>query len=138
MRAIEGVRILCPLRNYSQVELSRTDGIALGLHLPIRESGDLRDAPPITLVGPAGSVTLPNGVIRANRHIHMSPKDAQRFGLDGARQVRVRVGGEKGLILENVSLNLGDELIPELHLDTDDANAADLTCGDNVIVEKVE
>lgn len=135
MRAIERVRILAPLREYSQVELARTDGFLLGMDLPVRNSGDLEDAPSVTLVGPMGSLHLEHGAIRPMRHIHMSPTDAERFGLAGKEQVRVVVPGPKGLIFENVVLKLNEKCLPELHLDTDDANAADLSCGDKVKVE---
>lgn len=134
MRVIERVRILAPLRDYSQVELSRTDGIMLGLELPVRDSGNLDGAPPITIVGPAGSVRLEHGAIRATRHIHMSSGDAVRLGIEGERTLRVSVGGDRALTFEGVALKLSDDCIPELHLDTDDANAAGLLCGDRVTV----
>lgn len=134
MRVIERVRILAPLREYSQVELSRTDGIMLGLELPVRDSGNLDGAPPITIVGPSGSVRLEHGAIRPTRHIHMSAADARRLGIEGERTLRVTVGGDRALTFEGVALKLSDECIPELHLDTDDANAAGLLCGDRVKV----
>jgi putative phosphotransacetylase len=122
------------MRGYTQVELARTDAIGLGLDPPIRNSGDLKGAQPITLVGPGGAITQPVA-IRAARHIHFSPSDIARLELEGRQAVRVRVGGEKGLIFENVRLKIDDSFIPELHLDTDDANAADLVCSDTVRIE---
>jgi len=135
MRAIERVRILAPLREYSQVELARTDGFLLGVDLPVRNSGDLGDAQPVTLAGPVGSLHLEHGAIRATRHIHMASKHAEQFGLLGKELVRVRVSGPKSAVFENVYLKLNEKCIPELHLDTDDANAADLSCGDEVTIE---
>lgn len=134
LRAIERVRILGPMRGYTQVELARTDAIGLGLDPPVRDSGDLEGAQPITLVGPGGAITQPVA-IRAARHIHFSPSDIARLGLEGRQAVRVRVEGEKGLIFENVRLKIDDSFIPELHLDTDDANAADLVCSDTIHIE---
>ena len=136
MRVIERVRVLGPLRDYNQVELSRTDGFYLGLELPVRNSGDLEGAPSVTLVGPVGSVMLEEGAIRATRHIHISPEDAERFGVQGVEMVRVVVPGPKGLIFNNVYIKAAENLVPEIHLDTDDANAADLSCGDLLAIEK--
>lgn len=134
MRAIEGVRALAPIRDYVQVELSRTDGIQLGVELPVRDSGKLEGATPITLVGPRGSLTLP-AAIRAIRHVHLGPADVERMGLQGVSTVRVRTHGPKALLFANVAVKVGAEYVPELHLDTDDANAADLVCGDRVEIE---
>lgn len=128
LRAIERVRILGPMREYNQVEIARTDAIYLGLDPPIRDSGDLRNASPITFIGPKGAVTLP-AAIRAVRHIHLRPTDVETFGLKGRSAVRAHIKGEKGLIFENVRLKVDDSYLPEIHLDTDDANAADLSCG---------
>ena len=134
LRAIENVRILGPMRGYTQVELSRTDAIFLGLAPPIRDSGDLRGAQLITLIGPKGAVTV-EGAIRATRHVHLSPADVARMGLEGREAVRVRVKGEKGIVFENVRLKIDEGFIPEIHLDTDDANAGDLACGDVAYIE---
>jgi len=130
MRAIESVRVLGPTRNYSQVELSRTDGFVLGLALPVRDSGDLDGTPGITLVGPAGSITLDRGVIRAGRHVHMPPEAAEAWSLKDRQVVKAEFEGEKGVIFTNVLVRVGKGLVVELHLDTDDANAADLATGD--------
>ena len=135
MRAIERVRILGPLRTYNQVELARTDAIFLGLNLPVRDSGDIQDAKRVTIIGPNGAITI-DAAIRAARHIHLSPGDVERLGLEGRSSVRIRVGGEKGLTFENARLKIDESFIPEIHLDTDDANAADLVCGDIVHIER--
>ena len=135
MRAIERVRVLGPLRDYVQVELSRTDGVLLGINLPVRDSGNLEGASLITLVGPEGSLTLP-AAIRAIRHVHLGPKDVIQMGLRDTEKVRVRTTGPKALHFENVSVKVSNDYIPELHLDTDDANAADLVCSDSVEIEQ--
>jgi len=124
------VRILGPTRKYSQVELSRTDGFMLGLSLPVRDSGDLDGTPGATLVGPAGSLRLEKGAIRAIRHIHMSSEAAEAWSLRDRQFVRTEFEGEKGVILTNVLVRVGKGQILEMHLDTDDGNAADLVNGD--------
>lgn len=135
LRAIERVRILGPCRDYNQVELARTDAIYIGVNPPMRDSGDLEGASQVTFIGPKGSVTT-NAAIRAARHIHLRPTDVTQMGLDNQTALRVRVGGEKGLIYENVRLKIDDSYLPEIHLDTDDANAADLTCGNTAYILK--
>ena len=133
LRAIERVRILGPSRSYNQVELARTDAIFLGVDPPVRDSGDLEGAESVTFIGPKGAVTV-DAAIRASRHLHLRPEDVTRYGFEGRASVRVRVGGEKGVTYENVRLKIDDSYLPELHLDTDDANAADLVCGDTVYI----
>lgn len=130
---IRKVRILGPARKASQVEVSRTDALKLGISIPVRESGQLKGAPAITLVGPCGSVTLPEGVIAAWRHIHMDPADAAAFGVKDGDQVRVRCHGDtRPLIFENVIIRVYPGWLLEIHLDTDEANAAMLDNGDSV------
>ncbi|NMB46768.1 MAG: phosphate propanoyltransferase [Firmicutes bacterium] len=129
MRALEGVRILGPMRQRTQVEVSRTDAVYLGLNPPVRPSGNLEGSSPITLVGPKGTLTLPEGAIVANRHIHMNLADAQRFGVSDNDLVQVEVLGEKGLIFNNVQVRAKDSFRLEMHLDTDDANASGITTG---------
>jgi putative phosphotransacetylase len=128
MRAIQNVRILGPFRNYDQVELSLTDAIGIGISPPVRNSGDLADASPLTVVGPAGSVFVPRCAIVANRHAHMPSKDARAFGVKEGDFVRVRIGGEKGTVFEKVLVRVNDAWKLQLHLDTDDANAANVRC----------
>jgi putative phosphotransacetylase len=130
LRAIQDVRILGPLREYTQVELSRTDGVALGIDPPVRKSGDLKGSESIVLVGPAGSITLKEGAICANRHIHMSPEDAVRFGLSDNQIVKVRIPGIRAITFENVQIRISDKYLLQMHLDTDDANSAGARCGD--------
>jgi propanediol utilization protein len=130
MRAIENVRVLGPLRNYCQVELSRTDGYILGLNLPVRDSGYHEHTPGLTLVGPKGAVTLTSGVIRAGRHLHVPPDTAAAWGLSDRQIVSAAFEGEKGVVFSNVLCRIAPNQYPEVHLDTDDANAADLQNGD--------
>ena len=125
-RAIENVRILGPTRRFTQVELSRSDGLKLGIDLPIRRSGDLSGTPGLTVVGSRGTVNLREGAVSATRHIHMTPADAERFGLHDGQIVRARVTGERGLVFDNVLVRVSDGFALDFHLDTDDANAAGL------------
>jgi putative phosphotransacetylase len=134
MRCINDVRILGPCRSYTQVELAPTDGRLLGLPtLPIRESGHLDGALPVTLAGPVGSVTLP-AAIRATRHLHLSPEEARARGVAANERVRIRVGGEAGILFDNVLIRVHERYRSDLHLDTDDANAAGLVGGEWVEV----
>jgi len=132
MRTIEGVRILGPVRNYSQVELARTDAIRLGLDPPIRDSGDIAGSEPIVLIGPEGSVYLNEGAICATRHIHMTPVEAEKFGVTEASRLKVRIPGERALTLENVRPKIHPDYVLQMHLDTDDANAAGLRGGEGL------
>jgi len=124
MRAIENVRILGPLRNFTQVELSRTDGIYLGIDLPLRVSGDIKGSAPITVIGPKGSIYLNEGAIRAARHIHMTPDDAKKFNVKDKQIVKVEIPGDCGVILDNVIVRVSDKFKLALHLDTDEGNCA--------------
>ncbi len=128
LRSIQNVRILGPLREYTQVELARTDGVILGLQIPMRDSGDLIGSEPIVIVGPKGSVSLKEGAIRANRHIHMNPEESQRLGVKDEELVEVEVPGPEGLIFRNVKIRVGDSYRLQMHIDTDDANAAGIVC----------
>ncbi|WP_413724518.1 phosphate propanoyltransferase [Sodalis sp. RH16] len=123
---LKNVRILGPLRGRSQVEISRTDARLLGLDAPLRLSGDLQDTPGIRLVSASGEMALPHGVIVAQRHIHMSPLDALLFGVKQGDQVRVALRGTgRGLIFDDVAIRVGEHMRLEMHIDTDEANAAD-------------
>lgn len=128
-KAIENVRVLGPTRNFTQIELSRSDGLRLGIDLPIRRSGDLAGTPGVTVIGPRGTVNLKEGAVSATRHIHMTPADAERFGVGDGQIVRARVTGERGLVFDNVLVRVSDRFALDFHLDTDDANAAGLKNG---------
>lgn len=126
LRPIPGVRILGPLRNYDQVEISYTDSIYLGVGAPVANSGDLSNAAPLTLVGPKGSLYLERSAIIASRHIHMSNADAIKFGVRSGDYCKVRIGGTKRTVFENVLIRTNDNWKLQIHLDTDDANAANV------------
>lgn len=128
-KRIDRVRVLGPLRKRTQVEISRTDELALGIDAPIRASGDLDNTPGLVLEGPAGRLELESGVIQALRHIHMSPADAERLGVRDKDWVMVRVGGERGIIFDDVLVRVNPEYILDMHIDTDEANAANLLNG---------
>jgi propanediol utilization protein len=130
-RSIE-VRILGPTRKRTQIELAYSDGIYLGVDLPHRLSGDIAGTAPLVLVGPAGVVNLKEGAIRAKRHIHISPQDARRLGVKNGQIVSVRTTGEMSVTFNNVVIREGEGLNLEIHLDTDEANAAGIRCGDPV------
>lgn len=129
---IDNVRILGPVREYTQVEISRTDAYKLGLNPPVRNSGDLENSESVTIVGPNGEITISEGCIIATRHIHILPEQMRQYNLEGKETVSIRINGEKGGILENVYLKVADESYFELHLDTDDANAHLIKNGDIV------
>ena len=129
---LESVRVLGPLREYTQVEVAMTDAYRLGLRPPISDSGDLDGTPGVVVVGPAGAVNLPRGVILAARHIHMEPERAAELKLHNDQVVQVLVPGPRGMILNNVIIRTKETYVLELHLDTDEANAALLANGDRV------
>ncbi len=124
---VERVRVLGPARKETQVEISMTEMFKLGIHPPIRESGDLKDTPGITLKGPAGEVLLDHGVICAMRHIHMSPSDALKYGVRDKYVVRVRVEGDRELVFGDVLVRVSPKYQLAMHIDTDEANAAHIT-----------
>ena len=132
--ALQRVRILGPTRNETQVEVSRTDAFALGIQPPVRDSGSLDSSPGLTLVGPKGKVELKQGVIIAQRHIHMSEEDAETFGVKDKELVMVRTGGDRGVTFENVLVRVRSDFVLEMHIDTDEANAAMLANGQLVEV----
>jgi len=127
---IDNVRVMGPPRDEDQVEISRSDEFVLGIDAPVRISGDLANTPGITLVGPEGRVRLDHGVVCARRHIHMGPGDAARLGLADHDTVAVRVdSAARDLTFNDVSVRVSPEFTLELHLDTDEANAAGVTPG---------
>lgn len=135
---IEGVRILAPERCKTQVEISGTDGYHLGVDPPVRDSGELDGTPGIVLVGPHGAVTLKEGLILAATHIHMSPGDASKLGLKDGNRVQVLVDGERDLIFSGVLVRVDKSFITEMHVDTDEANAAVIDDGSCVrIIGKI-
>ena len=136
LRAIENVRILGPVRSKSQVEVSATDAIKLGVKAPIRESGNVAGSAPIAVVGPKAAVYLKEGCIVAMRHIHMSPKDAQAAGVKDGDIVSVKADNERGTIFNQVKIRVDDSFTLEMHIDTDEANAAKIATGQTVRIIK--
>jgi putative phosphotransacetylase len=136
LRAIENVRILGPVRKQTQVEISATDARTLGIKAPIRESGNIAGSAPIALVGPKGALYLKEGCIIAMRHIHMSPKDAEAAGLKNGDVVSVKADNERGTIFNHVVIRVNPSFTLEMHIDTDEANAADIKQGDTVTIMK--
>lgn len=123
---IENVRVLGPLRKQTQIEISRTDARKLGISPPVRNSGNLAGSEAITLIGPKGTILLEEGCIIADRHIHMTPKDARDFGVKDKQKVSVLVEGEKGGVMGQVTIRVNERYALDMHIDTDDANAFDL------------
>jgi len=130
--SFKGVRILGPERKQTQIEISLSDAMKLGLKPPVRDSGDLAGSPGVTLVGPKGTVQLNEGVIVAQRHIHMTPADASEFGVEDKEVVQVRCTGERGLIFDNVLIRVHKDFALEMHVDTDEGNAAMCKTGDTI------
>ncbi len=126
---LSGVRVLTPLRQKSQAEVARTDAIGLGLVPPVLQSAESGPATRIIIVGPAGVVDLPDALICAHRHVHMSPQEAEQFRVKDADRVKVRVTGVRAMVLENVIVRVGANFRLQMHMDTDEANAADVSLG---------
>lgn len=134
--SIKKVRILGPERKQSQVEMAFSDCRILGIKPPVRTSGDLKETPGILLKGPVGEVSLKEGVIIADRHIHMTPEEASWFGVSDGDRVNVLVSGEKAGVLGRVLVRVTSESRLDLHVDTDDANAFLLRQGQWVTIRK--
>jgi len=134
-RSLERVAIIGPCRGQTQVEVSRTDEFHLGLDAPIRCSGKVANTPGITMVGPAGQITTDQGVIQAQRHIHMTTSDAVLYGVSDRDVVEVRIDSDgRDLTFGDVIVRVKDSYKLEMHIDTDEANAADLSSGDGAIL----
>jgi acetate kinase len=135
---IDRVRVLGPARSTTQVEISRTEGYRLGINAPIRMSGDLDGTPGLQIEGPAGTIDIKHGVIYAQRHIHMSVDDADRFGLRDGDVLSIRAGGEREVIFGDTVVRVSPKFALEFHLDTDEANAAQLNSGDAVFIDTIQ
>ncbi len=136
MRPIEGVRVLGPLRKNSQVEISMTDSYVLKVKPPVRESGNIAGSAGVTIIGPKGVVQLKEGCIIANRHIHMSPSDGEKFHVKDGETVTVDVEGKRRTRWYDVQVRVHPDFRLEMHVDTDDANAAGIGNGFKVKVVK--
>jgi propanediol utilization protein len=122
-RMIPNLRILGPCRDHSQVELAFTDALMLGLDIPVRKSGDIAGSPGCWLLGPKGLIELPKGVIRHERHVHMSPAEAAFYGVKDGDRLNLRVKGDCPVVLEGLLCRVGAGLKLEVHIDTDEGNA---------------
>jgi putative phosphotransacetylase len=131
-RIIPNVRILGPIRNYTQVELSYTDGVYLGIDLPLRISGNHAGTPGCTILGPQGAIHLNSGVIRAQRHVHMSTEDMAYYGVKDGDEMKLRISGPSGITFDNVKVRYHPKVVLEVHIDTDEGNACDLESATNM------
>ena len=125
-RVISNLRILGPCRDLNQVELALTDAIALGFDIPVRASGNIKGTPGCMLMGPAGFLELPEGVIRAAPHVHMAPEDAAFYGVKPGGFMRLRIGGECGVTFDRMLVRVHADFKLEVHIDTDEGNACAL------------
>lgn len=125
-QGIEKVRILGPVRNQSQIEVSYTDAFLLGIDAPLRPSGSTAGTPGCTVLGPAGEIKLPQGVIRAERHVHMAPSDAELYGFRDGQYVKLAVHGSRAAVFDRILCRVNPNFLLEVHLDTDEGNACDL------------
>lgn len=130
--SIKGVRVLGPVRNKTQIEISFADGFALGVTPPVRDSGDLNESEGVKIVGPKGEVVITEGVIAAARHIHMTPDIAEEWGLKDKDTVNVRTGGVRSIIFENVLVRVNKDYALEMHVDMEEGNGAGIKNNDTV------
>jgi putative phosphotransacetylase len=131
---LENLRLLGPIRDETQVELSASDARGLGISLPLMRSGQGGETPEVTLIGPRGSIVCSRGVGLAWRHLHLSPSEGKFFGLADGEEVDVETLGERAVLFRRVWVRVRDDMISEFHIDTDEANAAGLSTGDRVRV----
>jgi len=125
-RVISNLRILGPCRTFNQVELAYTDAIALGFDIPLRLSGNIKDTPGCMLMGPEGFFEMGEGVIRAARHAHMSPANAEFYGVKNGDKMRLKIGGPCGISLDEMLVRVDKSFKLEIHIDTDEGNACNL------------
>jgi putative phosphotransacetylase len=135
-RVISNLRILGPCRTLNQVELAYTDAIALGFDIPLRLSGNIEGTPGCMLMGPAGFFEMPQGVIRALRHVHMHPDDAGFYRVKGGDEMKLRVGGPCGVTFERMLVRVDPSFKLEVHIDTDEGNACNLQPGSSCELTK--
>ena len=124
---MDRVAILGPVRPSTQIELSLTDARALGVEAPIRESGDVKGSGTMKIVGPKGEIELAEGVIIAKRHIHITPEDAEKFGVKNQQIVKVKVNGARALIFDETVVRVSANFKTAMHVDVDEANAAGIS-----------
>ena len=128
---LKGIRVLGPARAETQVELAMTDARTIGIKAPVRESGKLEGTPGCKIVGPCGEIEIDHGVIVALRHVHLNDEQAAEAGVKDGEFVSIKIEGERGLIFENVLVRAGAKHEREVHLDTDEGNAAG--CGPDAV-----
>ncbi len=131
---IKKVRLIAPFRPYNQIELSRTDCVALGIDAPVRDSGNVKGSAPITLIGPAGEVQLSEGAIIQLRHVHFHPSEAEKYGVKNMEFVKVRVGTPPRDGMLSVLCRVREDMKLECHLDTDEGNAFNVKNGDQIVI----
>lgn len=136
--SIRNVRILGPTRSKTQVEISKTDAVKLGLVPPLRESGDIQGSSPATLLGPKGSIYIEEGLIIAQAHIHMPPETAQALDVSNGEYVKVTTESDRPVTFEKVLIRVSSTYILDMHIDTDEANSSLLITGQKGILRKVE
>ncbi|EKD49942.1 MAG: hypothetical protein ACD_63C00004G0002 [uncultured bacterium] len=124
---IEGVRVVGPVREKTQVEVSHTEARLLGTKVPLRISGDLESSAPVKIIGPNGEVDLVEGMIVAKRHIHLSLHDSEKLGIQDGQDVSVKIGGKRGLVFDNIEARVSEGYKKSVHLDTDEGNAAGIS-----------
>ena len=131
---LKKIRLVAPYRDHTQIEISVSDAMAIGIKPPVRESGDVKNSAGATLIGPAGKIEIKEGVIIAQRHLHFSPSEAKSLGIASGEVVRVRAGagGGRSTVFEDVVVRVSDKYSLEFHVDTDEANAAGIKTGDVV------
>lgn len=127
---LKNVAVLGPARKEGQVELSLTDARSLGLTVPVRQSGDVAGSPGVNLFGPAGQLRLDRGAIAAQRHIHLTPAAAARFGVKDKQVVKLRTFTARPLVFDDVVVRVSPDFAPRVHLDYDEANACGFAPGD--------
>ncbi len=135
-RMIPGVRILGPTRNYTQVELAYTDGVFLGIDLPLRISGNHEGTPGCILVGPHGALNMRRGVIRAERHVHMHPDDLAHYGVKDGDYMQLTIDGPCGLTFDRVKVREHPRVKLEIHIDTDEGNACHLPSATRMLLHR--
>ena len=135
-RVISNLRILGPCRDLNQVELAYTDAIALGFDIPLRISGNIRGTPGAMLMGPAGFFEMEQGVIRAMRHVHMHPSDADFYGVKAGDAMKLKIGGDCGIVLDKMLCRVDKSFKLEVHIDTDEGNACYLQPNTSVELAK--
>jgi len=128
---IEKVRIVGPLRTYTQIEISETEARKFKINPPLRRSGEIKDTPGMIIIGPKGQIKIDNGVIISKRHVHMTPEEAEEIKAKDGDLLRVKTEGERGLIFENVIARVHETYAWGMHIDTDEGNASGVSGCEN-------